>query len=76
VNTKYEVLDWFELSSGVIALRPVLMYYVIEIGSSLFFLGSFGCFSGNPSGFLGLFWVVLNVNISSLFIVGEPPHRI
>jgi hypothetical protein len=27
---------------GVIALRPVLIYYAIEIGSSLFLLGSFG----------------------------------
>jgi hypothetical protein len=76
VNTRHEVLDWFELSSGVIALRPVLMYYVIEIGFSLFLSGSFRCFSGNPSGFLGLFCVVLNVIISSLFIVGEPPHRV
>jgi hypothetical protein len=36
VNTRHEVLDWFELSSGVIALRPVLMHYVIEIGFSFF----------------------------------------
>jgi hypothetical protein len=42
MNTRYEVLDWFELSRGVIALRPVLMYYAIEIGSSLLLLGSFG----------------------------------
>jgi hypothetical protein len=46
VNTRYEVLDWFRPSRGVIALRPVLMYYATEIGSSLFLLGSFGDFPG------------------------------
>jgi hypothetical protein len=38
VNTRHEVLDWFGPSRGVIALRPVLMYYAIEIDSSLFLL--------------------------------------
>jgi hypothetical protein len=58
VNTRYEILDWFGLSFRVIALRSVLMYYAIEIDSSLFF------------------WDVLNVDVPSLFIVGEPPHRV
>jgi hypothetical protein len=34
-------LDWFGPSHGVIVLRPILMYYAIEIGSSLFLSGSF-----------------------------------
>jgi hypothetical protein len=38
MNTRHEILDWFGPSPGVIVLRPVLMYYAIEIGSSLFFL--------------------------------------
>jgi hypothetical protein len=46
VNTKYEVLDWFRHSRGVIALRPVLMYYAIEISSSIFLSSSFRGFSG------------------------------
>jgi hypothetical protein len=41
VNTRHKVLDLFGPSRGVIALRPVLMYYTIEICSSLFLLGSF-----------------------------------
>jgi hypothetical protein len=50
------------------------MYYVIEIGSSLFLLGFFG-------GFWDVFCLrdfldVLDVDLSSLFIVGEPPHRV
>jgi hypothetical protein len=65
VNIRHEVSDWFKPSRGVIALRLVLMYYVIEIGSSLFLSGSFGIFQG-----------VLDVDLSSLFIVGEPAHRI
>jgi hypothetical protein len=51
-NTRHKVLDWFGPSHGVIALRPVLMYYAIEIGSSLFLSGSFGC----PSGFSSM-WI-------------------
>jgi hypothetical protein len=56
---KYEVLDWFEPSRGVITLRPVLMYYVIEIGSSLFLSGSFG-------GFPGIFRIVTEMSLGSL----------
>jgi hypothetical protein len=48
VNIKYEVLDWFMPSCGVISLRPVLMYSAIDIDSSLFLPGSF-------VGFLGVF---------------------
>jgi hypothetical protein len=44
VNTRHEVLDWFGPSHGVIALRPVLIYYSIEIGYSFFLLGSFVVF--------------------------------
>jgi hypothetical protein len=72
MNTRHEVLDWFGSSHGVIALCPVLMYYAIEIGSSLFLLGSFGVFRG----FLRIFRIVLDVDLSSLFIVGEPAHRV
>jgi hypothetical protein len=72
VNTRHEVLDWFEPSCGVIALRPVLMYYAIEIVSSLFLSGSFGGLSGCPPRD---FSDVLDVDLSSLFIVGESPHR-
>jgi hypothetical protein len=39
-------LDWFKTSCGVIALRPVLIYYTIEIDSSLFLFGSFRVVSG------------------------------
>jgi hypothetical protein len=46
VNTRHEVLDWFGPSRRVIALRPVLMYYAIEIGSSLFLSESLGVFRG------------------------------
>jgi hypothetical protein len=52
------------------ALRPVLMYYAIGIGYSLFLSGVF------PGYFLPLFWLSLYVDLSSLFIVGEPPHRV
>jgi hypothetical protein len=44
VNTRHEVLDRSVSSCGVIALRPVLIYYAVEIGSPLFLLGSFGDF--------------------------------
>jgi hypothetical protein len=73
VNIRHEVLDWFGPSRGVIAIRPVLMYYAIEIVSSLFLSGSFegisGCLSRD-------FQDILDVDLSSLFIVGEPPHRV
>jgi hypothetical protein len=65
VNTRHEILDWFGPSCGVIALRTVLMYYAIDIGSSLFLSGSFQIFQD-----------VLDVDLSSLFIVGEPYHRV
>jgi hypothetical protein len=73
VNTRYEVLDWFGPSRGVIAICPVLMCYTIEIGSSLFLSGSFGCF---PGMFSASFSLVLDVDLSFLFIVREAPHRI
>jgi hypothetical protein len=69
VNTRHEFLDWFRPSRGVIDIRPVLMYYIIEIGSFLFLSGGF------PVCFLPLF-SVLDVDLSSLFIVGEPRHRV
>jgi hypothetical protein len=69
VNTRHGVLDWFGPSSGVIAVRPILMYYTIEIASSLFMSESF-------RDFLGFFRLVLDVDLSSLFIVGGLPHRV
>jgi hypothetical protein len=73
VNTRHEVLNWFRPPRGVIVIRPVLMYYAIEIDSSLFLSGSFG-------GFLEMFSpsfpLVLDVDISPLFIVGKSPHRV
>jgi hypothetical protein len=66
VNTRHEILDWFEPSRGVIVICPVLMYYAIEIGSSLFLSRFFGVFPG----------VVFDIDLSSLFIVGEPSHRV
>jgi hypothetical protein len=41
MNTRHKVLDWFRISRRVITLCPVLIYYAIEIGSSLFLSGSF-----------------------------------
>jgi hypothetical protein len=73
VNTRHEILYWFRPLRGVIALRPVLMYYAIKIGFSLFLLGSFGDFFRGSSGCLP---DVFNVDLSSLFIVREPPHRV
>jgi hypothetical protein len=73
VNIRHELLDWFRHSCGVITLRPVLMYYAVEIDSPLFLLGSFGVF---PRMFLAIFRLVLNVDLSSPFIVGEPAHRV
>jgi hypothetical protein len=66
VNIRHEVLDWFRPSRRVIALRTILVYYAIEIGSSLFLSGSFRGLSG----------CVLDVDLSSLFIVVELPHRV
>jgi hypothetical protein len=67
VNTRYGILDWFRPSYGVIALRTVLMYYAVEIDSHLFLLGSFRVF-------LRMLMIVFDVDLSSLFIVGEPSH--
>jgi hypothetical protein len=58
VNTRHEVLDWFGPSRGVIAIRPVLMYYVIEIGSSLFL-----------SGFLGSGFLVMSLRFGSIISI-------
>jgi hypothetical protein len=67
VNTRHEVLNLFGPSPGVIALCPVLMYYVIEIGSSLFLSGSFRVFSGVSSEcFLDLFPIISGMS-SNLF---------
>jgi hypothetical protein len=30
VNIRHVVLDWFRPSCGVIALRPILLYYAVE----------------------------------------------
>jgi hypothetical protein len=65
MNTRHKVLDCFGPSCGVIAIHSVLMYYAILIGSSLFLAGSFGGFRD-----------VLDVDLSSLFVVGEPPHKV
>jgi hypothetical protein len=48
MNIRHEILDWFGPSRGVIALRPVLMYYAIEIGSSLLFFQDLSDFLGCP----------------------------
>jgi hypothetical protein len=69
VNINDDVLDWSGPSPEVIALRPVLMYYAIKIDSSLFFWDLSG-------GLPGIFQGLLDVDLSSLFIVGEPPHRV
>jgi hypothetical protein len=66
-------LYWFGPSRGVIALRSVLMYYAIEIDPPLFLSESFGVF---PRMFSGDFQDVLVVDLSSLFIVGKPSHRV
>jgi hypothetical protein len=74
VNIRHDVLDWFGPSCRVIALRSVLIYYAIEIDSSLFLSGSFG---GFPKMFSASFFAsLLDVDLSSLFIVGELPHRV
>jgi hypothetical protein len=54
INTRHEILDWFGPSRRVIFLRLVLMYYAIEIDSSLFLLVYFGVFRGFlPDSFWG-----------------------
>jgi hypothetical protein len=62
VNIRYEVLDWFGLSHGVIPLRSVLMYYAIEIDSFLFLSGSLEVFSECLQD-------VSDVDLSSLYII-------
>jgi hypothetical protein len=69
-------LDWFRPSRGVIAICPVLMYYAVEIGSPLFLSGSFGGFLMMFSAFFPTCQDVLDVDLSSLFIVGEPAHKV
>jgi hypothetical protein len=76
MNIRHEVLDWYGPLRGVIALRLVLMYYAIEIGSSLFLSGSFRVFRDLFQILRACFLIVLDVDLSSLFIVGEPPHRV
>jgi hypothetical protein len=48
------------------------MYYAIKIDSSLFLLD----FRGSFLDVFPIFPPVLDVDLSSLFIVGEPPHRV
>jgi hypothetical protein len=74
----HEVLDWFEPLHEVIALRPVLIYCAIKIGSSLFLLGSFEVFRGYFQVFSGvsrMSWGCLE-DLSYLFIVEEPHHKV
>jgi hypothetical protein len=78
VNTRHDVLDWFGSSREVIVIRPVLMYYAIEIDFSFFLsrsprCGSILSFSWDLSGSSR---DLLDVDLLSLFIVGEPAHRI
>jgi hypothetical protein len=69
VNIRHEILDWFGPSRGVIPLHSVLMYYAIEIDSSLFL-----------SGFLKVFPECLqdvsDVDLSYLYIVEESAHSV
>jgi hypothetical protein len=48
MKIRHKVLDWFGPSRGVIVIRPVLMYYAIEIGSSLLFFRDLSDFLGWP----------------------------
>jgi hypothetical protein len=77
MNTRHDVFDWFRPLYGVIALRLVLIYYTIEIGSSLFLSGSFSDFQRSflrcPPGCLQ---DVSGVDLSFLFIIEEPPDRV
>jgi hypothetical protein len=60
----HEVLDWFGHSHEVIVIHTVFMYYAFEIDSSLFFLEFFG-------GLSEVLWDVLDVYLSSLFIIED-----
>jgi hypothetical protein len=75
VNTSHEILDWFGPSRGVIVIRSVLMYYAIEIDSSPFLSGLLGDFL-DSGDFRDVLRAVLDVDLSSLFIVGESPYRV
>jgi hypothetical protein len=77
MNTRHDVLYWFGLSRGVIAIHLVLMYYTIKIGSSLFSFGIFRGLLGDRFGdFSDVSGGLLDVDISSLFIIEEPSHRV
>jgi hypothetical protein len=60
------------------------MYYAIEIDHSLLLLESFENLSGMSQGFFEVVLVILrgclgdvfDVDLSSLFIVGESSHRV
>jgi hypothetical protein len=52
------------------------MYYAIEVDSSLFLLGSFLVLSGMFSPSFRPFQDLLDVDLSSLFIVREPAYRV
>jgi hypothetical protein len=60
------------------------MYYAIEINSSFFLSGSFGGLSGClplrfsrlSSGCHGDVFILLDADLSSLFIVEETPYRV
>jgi hypothetical protein len=73
MNTRHKVFRPVRPSRAVIALRLVLMYYAVEIGSSLFLSGYFLIVSGM---FSSSFSLVLDVDLSSLFIVGESPYKV
>jgi hypothetical protein len=55
MNIRHKILEWFRLSRGVIVLHLVLMYYAIEIDSSIFLSGSFQSFF-DPLG-LSSMWI-------------------
>jgi hypothetical protein len=73
VNTRHDILDWFGPSREVIVILRVLMHYAIEIDSSVFLSGSFWVLSGILQD---SFRIVLNVDLSSLFIVRESSDRV
>jgi hypothetical protein len=73
MNIRHEILDWFGPSRRVIVICQILIYYAIDIDSLLFLSASSSDFRGV---FRPLFWLVFDVDLSSLFIVGEPSHRI
>jgi hypothetical protein len=50
MNIRHEVLDWFGPSRELIVICPILMYYAIEIDSSLSFRIFWGVSGDFPSG--------------------------